>query len=99
MDLHASSTWLPLPRDQVVKAVERKGPVRIPLVWAKWWGEGLEEQYGARLQAFDRYPEDATVLLIETLDGQSMGLSWETASPGCVAGTAGCVAGAAGWGA
>jgi uroporphyrinogen decarboxylase len=82
MDLHAPSTWLPLPRDQVVKAVERKGPVRIPLVWAKWWGEGLEEQYGARLQAFDRYPEDATVLLIETLDGQSMGLSWETASDG-----------------
>jgi hypothetical protein len=22
---------------------------------AKWWGEGLEEQYGDRLNQFDRY--------------------------------------------
>lgn len=73
-----TSQWLPLPRDQVVKAVERRCPARIPMVWAKWWGEGLEEQYGERLHAFDRYPEDAAVLLIETLDVQAMGLSWET---------------------
>jgi len=44
---------------------------------AKWWGEGLFEQYGERLFAFDRYPEDATILLIEPLDVDSMGLSRE----------------------
>jgi hypothetical protein len=67
----------PLPREQVIKALERGEPVRIPLVNAKWWGEGLFEQYGERLFEFDRYPEDATVLLIEPLDVDSMLLSWE----------------------
>ena len=42
------SVWPPLPREEVVKALERRGPSRIPLIRAKWWGEGLEEQYGAR---------------------------------------------------
>ena len=41
--------WLPLPRQEVIKAVERKRPSRVPLVRAKWWGEGLYEQYGERL--------------------------------------------------
>jgi hypothetical protein len=48
-------------------------------VQAKWWGEGLEEQYGARLREFDRYPEDAVILflpLLEEEDIRTMGLSW-----------------------
>ncbi|MBN1812783.1 MAG: hypothetical protein JXA14_13185 [Anaerolineae bacterium] len=69
--------WLPLSRDEVIKALERKGPARIPLVNAKWWGEGLEEQYGERLQEFDRYPEDVVSLWIEMLDVDAMELSWE----------------------
>jgi len=47
--------WEPLPRAEVIKAVERKKPLRIPLVRARWWGEGLNEQYGARLQELHRY--------------------------------------------
>jgi uroporphyrinogen decarboxylase len=74
--------WLPLPCQEVVKAVERRGPVRIPLVMAKWWGEGLEEHCGECLGAFDRYPEDAAVLLIEPLEAAAMGLSWEIPSDG-----------------
>jgi uroporphyrinogen decarboxylase len=57
--------------------LERKGPSRIPLVNAKWWGEGLEEQYGERLREFDRYPEDVVSLWIEMLDVDAMELSWE----------------------
>jgi uroporphyrinogen decarboxylase len=75
-------TWKPLPRAEVVKALERNGPSRIPLVRAKWWGEGLREQYGHRLDAFDRYPEDAAMIWIEPLDVSSMGLSWEVSVKG-----------------
>lgn len=77
MNLQSNDTIPPLPRAEVIKAVERRNPVRIPLVRAKWWGEGLWEQYGERLNAFDRYPEDVVQLWIEPLDFDTMGLSWE----------------------
>jgi hypothetical protein len=56
----------PLPRQQVIKAVERRCPARVPLVQARWWGEGLVEQYGDRLTPLEqRYPEDAVFLWID----------------------------------
>jgi hypothetical protein len=39
----------PLSREDVVKAIERKGGSRIPLVFHKWWGNGLVDKYGAKL--------------------------------------------------
>ena len=48
----------PLKRDDVIRAIERRSPPRIPLIEAKSWGRGLEKQYGDRLKAFDRFPED-----------------------------------------
>jgi len=33
--------WQPLPRAEVIKAVERQHPARVPLIRARWWGEGL----------------------------------------------------------
>ncbi|MBN1918635.1 MAG: hypothetical protein JW889_12065 [Verrucomicrobia bacterium] len=69
-------TWEPLPREEVVRAVERHRPRRVPLVRAKWWGEGLEAQYGDRLKELDRYPEDVVQLWIEPYDPAQMGLSW-----------------------
>jgi uroporphyrinogen decarboxylase len=70
--------WKPLKRKEVIKAVERKNPSRIPLVMAKWWGEGLEEQYGDRLDQFDRIPEDVGfVWLHELIEYEKMGLSWD----------------------
>ena len=36
--------WPPLPRAEAIKALERGRPSRIPLVRAKWWGEGLYER-------------------------------------------------------
>lgn len=48
--------FAPLPCAEVIKAVERRKPRRIPLVFAKWWGEGLGDQYGERLKEFDRNP-------------------------------------------
>lgn len=69
--------WIPLSRQQVINAVERKNPERIPLVQAKWWGEGLEEQYGERLKAFDRIPEDIVFGWIDPIYYPWMNLSWE----------------------
>ena len=74
--------WPSLPRAEVIKALERGRPSRIPLIRAKWWGEGLYEQYGERLNAFDRYPEDTEMIWVEPLDVSAMGLSWEIATEG-----------------
>jgi len=72
------SKWQPLPREEVVKAVEREKPTRIPLIRAKWWGEGLEDHFGPKLDRFDRYPEDvAWVQLPNPVDPDRMELSWE----------------------
>jgi len=67
----------PLPREEVIKAVERRKPSRIPLIRAKWWGEGLREHYGDSLHQFDRYPEDCAWLILEMVDVRRMGLSWD----------------------
>jgi uroporphyrinogen decarboxylase len=69
--------WEPLPRAEVIKAVERKNPQRIPLVMAKWWGEGLVDQYGDRLAEFNRIPEDVAMLWINPMNVERMQLSWE----------------------
>lgn len=70
--------WKPLSRADVIKAIERKNPPRIPLVMAKWWGEGLEEQYGDQLEQFDHIPEDIVfVWLHELIEYEKMGLSWK----------------------
>ena len=49
----------PLSKEEVIKAIERKGGSGIPLAFHKWWGEGLEKKYGKRLSdmAYD-YPDD-----------------------------------------
>lgn len=68
----------PLSREDVIKAIERKNPPRIPLVWAKWWGEGLVEQYGDRLKELERYPEDVVRLWLKNpVDPEQMNLPWE----------------------
>ena len=67
----------PLPRAEVVKAVERRNPSRIPLVMAKWWGEGFEALHGETLKRFDQFPEDAVVCLIEPFNYEAMKLPWE----------------------
>jgi uroporphyrinogen decarboxylase len=81
--MSSSKSWEPLPREEVVKAVERRGPSqRIPLVVAKWWGEGLHDQYGDRLEEFSRYPDDTVTLWPNPLDVGSMGLSWKIGGNG-----------------
>lgn len=69
--------WKPLPREEVIKTIERQNPSRIPLVLSKWWGEGLVEQYGDRLKEFDRFPDDVGFLWLQPLKPEEMGLSWE----------------------
>ncbi|HEU0296749.1 MAG TPA: uroporphyrinogen decarboxylase family protein [Anaerolineales bacterium] len=67
----------PLPRAEVIQAVERKHPRRIPLIMAKWWGEGFSELHGEMLSHFDQYPEDAVLCLIEPFRYEEMNLPWE----------------------
>jgi len=68
--------YSPLPRAEVVKAVERKHPSRVPLIQAKWWGEGYYELHGKALDRFERFPEDAVFVWIEPIHYNQMGLSW-----------------------
>lgn len=52
-----------LTREQVKLAVERKGTDQVPVMLAKWWGEGLKEQYGSRLEEMERdFPDDVCML-------------------------------------
>ena len=49
----------PLKRQEVINAIERKGEGKIPLVWHKWWGDGLEEKYGSALTEMAKdFPDD-----------------------------------------
>ncbi|MGI5851745.1 MAG: uroporphyrinogen decarboxylase family protein [Caldicoprobacterales bacterium] len=49
----------PLKRQEVIGAIERKGEGKIPLVWHKWWGDGLEEKYGSDLTEMAKdFPDD-----------------------------------------
>ena len=73
-----NKTTEPLTREDVIKAVERENPSRIPLVRAKWWGEGLSDQYGERLKELDRYPEDVAWFNAgNPVDPNKMNLPWE----------------------
>ncbi len=69
--------FAPLSREDVIAAVEGGNPPRIPLIRAKWWGEGLHEQYGDQLRRFDRFPEDvAWAWMSNPVDPSRMQLSW-----------------------
>ena len=72
-----NKVWQPLPREEVIEAIECQNPSRVPLVLAKWWGEGLEEQYGEYLNEFNCYPDDVVQLFINPIDARTMNLSWE----------------------
>ncbi|MBN2091747.1 methylcobamide--CoM methyltransferase [candidate division KSB1 bacterium] len=76
--------WTPLSREEVIKTIERKNPIRIPLVMAKWWGEGLVEKHGNLLSQFDSYPEDVGMLWIRPLETSQMKLSWSTERTGAL---------------
>ena len=83
----SSSQWSPLPRQEVMKALDRERPSRIPMVMAKWWGEGLVETHGDQLRQFDRYPDDAVILWVPALTdinlmAERMDLSWEVSLGG-----------------
>jgi uroporphyrinogen decarboxylase len=67
----------PLQKDEVIKAIERNYPSRIPLIRAKWWGEGLREQYQEKLNELDRFPEDVVWILMDNpANPDIMNLSW-----------------------
>jgi uroporphyrinogen decarboxylase len=77
------SIFPPLAREEVINAVERQRPARIPLVMARWWGEGLVEQYGSRLQTLEQtYPEDAVFVDLDLSNYWEWGLPWELAHTG-----------------
>ncbi len=74
----------PLPKDEIIKAIERRNPTRVPLVRAKWWGDDLVDHFGDRIKEFDRYPEDVVQLWIIPMDSRKMNLSWQVTSGGAL---------------
>ncbi|MBM3216068.1 methylcobamide--CoM methyltransferase [Candidatus Poribacteria bacterium] len=80
--MSSDALFEPLPREEVTKAVERRYPSRIPLVRARWWGEGLWNQHGERLNELGKYPEDTVTLWANPLDIGRMGLSWKAQRSG-----------------
>ncbi len=74
--MSAQYSWQPLPKEEVIKAIERRYPARVPLVQTQWWGEGFQEMHGAALDPFNQYPEDAIIKLIEPVEPAKMELSW-----------------------
>ena len=70
--------YTPLSKDEVAKAVEGRNPARIPLCRAKWWGEGLHEQYGEQLNRFDKIEDDVIqIMMPNPVDPSRMNLSWD----------------------
>ncbi|MBT5874316.1 MAG: methylcobamide--CoM methyltransferase [Candidatus Latescibacteria bacterium] len=49
-----------------------------------WWGEGLREQYGDRLEELARYPSDAEFIGIPKYDVEAMELSWKLKEGGAL---------------
>lgn len=48
-----------LTREEVINVIERKGGNKIPLVFHKWWGGGLEDKYGKKLNEMaSNFPND-----------------------------------------
>jgi uroporphyrinogen decarboxylase len=49
----------PLTREEVLSVIERKGGHKIPVVFHKWWGDGLVDKYGDKLKEMaSKYPDD-----------------------------------------
>jgi len=73
----SDNLYAPLPKAEVIKAVERRNPCRVPQVMAQWWGEGLREQHGDGLAPLTaKYPRDAWLGMIPVMHAKDMGLSW-----------------------
>ena len=51
-----------LTRDQVKAAIHFQNPPRPPRAFTKWWGDGLREQHGDKLNQFNKYEEDVVVV-------------------------------------
>ena len=52
-----------LTREQVKMAVERTGCEGIPVMMAKWWGDGLNDKYRNKLLEIEKkYPDDVCML-------------------------------------
>jgi hypothetical protein len=52
-----------LSKEEVVRVIERKGEMKIPAVFCKWWGSGTYKKYGAALDELEReYPDDVLTL-------------------------------------
>lgn len=49
----------PMGKEEVKRVIERRGGGRIPLVFHKWWGNGLRDKYGAALDKMAAaFPDD-----------------------------------------
>ncbi|MFA6172166.1 MAG: uroporphyrinogen decarboxylase family protein [Kiritimatiellales bacterium] len=77
----------PVLKEEVVKAVERRFPGRVPRVRTLWRGEGLEAQYGSEAldQLGRKYPDDVIYFMLPNpVDPSVMNLSWKWQTGGAL---------------
>jgi uroporphyrinogen decarboxylase len=75
----------PMMREEVIRAVERRNPSRIPMINAKWWGQELVDLHGEKMKELNRYPEDVVWLLGgNPVDPNKMDLPWEWQTSGAI---------------
>ena len=77
----------PMAKEDVARAVERRGPGRVPRVRTLWRGEGLEDQYGkTALDALgEKYPDDVIYFMLPNpVDPACMNLSWKRGTGGAL---------------
>ena len=64
--------FTPLPREEVLKAIERKNPRRVPMIFTKQWDGELMNASGGALDRFLKYPIDIEMSWISPYDVSAM---------------------------
>ena len=76
--MHINAPLGVLPKEEVIKAVERKNPVRIPLIRAKWLTQEFRDHYGDLAKELDRFSDDAMdPPRFRLLEYKEMNLPWK----------------------
>jgi uroporphyrinogen decarboxylase len=67
-----------LTKEEVFKAIERRNPERIPLVWTKWISAESSRKFPARIRKIDNFMDDVIdPVKFQLVDYSQMNLSWK----------------------
>lgn len=71
-----SDIFAPLPKQEVINAIERRHPRRIPMIFTKQWDGQLMENHKEAIEQFDKYPLDIDMTWLSPYDFAAMDLYW-----------------------